>query len=159
MEYQTSKKDTVDFKQIILKHYQKILDIGFKEFTSGYWNYTITKEGEHKTYVSDAREEYMQSVELLASALYPYFDDEMKKDYRIFLKRDKALEKRHLNKDGFVKKSDIAHTVKRLRLMKKLFRSISCLLHRLDYFKTAVYGEGVDNEVAEGDFDIEEDED
>lgn len=142
MEYHTPKKETIDFKTIILKHYQKILDISFREFTSGYWNYTITKDGEHKTYVSDAREEYMQSVELLASALYSYFDDGMKKDYALFLKRDKKLREMHLNNLGFVDKTDIPYSIKRLRLIKKLFRSLSCLLYRLDYFKTRAYSEG-----------------
>lgn len=146
-DYYVGKEDKVDFKQIVLGHYKRILEISTIEFAGGYFNYISTGNTTNKTYVTDKRAEYTQAVESLALALYPHFDEQMKKDYQKYLKADKELHNKYADEDGFIRHKEdennkVKHSVELLNVMKELFRDLSSLMYRLDYFKTASYSEG-----------------
>lgn len=148
-DYFTSKDDKLDFKQICLGHYKRILEITTTEFTGGYWNYIQSANTTNKSYVTDKRKEFIQAVESLANSLFPHFDEQMKKDYQEFLKQDKKIQEKYSGDDGFIRDdenhSKQKHSIEKLELMKELFRNISCLMFRLDYFKGATYHEGDDD--------------
>ena len=70
--YYNKKEDGLDFKQLILGHFKKIMEISLNEFTQGYWNISKTPTSETKTYIPDSREEFLQGIETLTSVLYPF---------------------------------------------------------------------------------------
>lgn len=145
-DYFTSKDDKLDFKQICLGHYKRILEITTTEFTGGYWNYIYSANTTNKSYVTDKRKEFVQAVESLANALFPHFDQEMKEDYEDFLKQEKKLQEKYEDEDGFIGDNNkVKHSVEKIELAKELFRNLSCLMFRLDYFKGATYHEGDDD--------------
>lgn len=149
-DYFTSKQDKLDFKQICLGHYKRILEITTTEFTGGYWNYIQSANTTNKTYITDKRKEFVQAVESLGNALFPHFDNKMKEDYDSFLEEEKKINEEYSDEEGFVRsnveeENKIKHSIKKLELMKELFRNLSCLMYRLDYFKGASYHEGDDD--------------
>lgn len=145
-DWYTQKQDKIDFKQIALGHYKKILDISTNEFTGGYWNYIQMGNSTNKQYVTDKRKEYIQSVEMLALALVPYFDEQMKIAWGKHEERQKLLEDKYLDQDGIVKDNRrVVYSVQLLNLVKDLFKELSCLIHRLDYFKAKIYEEGLED--------------
>lgn len=148
-DYYTSKQNEISFKQICLDHYKRILEISTSEFTGGYWNYVYSANVTNKSYVTDKRKEFIQAVETLALSLFPHFDEIMKKEYDLFLKQDKKLFDKYAGEDGFIRSGEdnkkIKHSIERLDLMKDLFRNLSCLMYRLDYFKGTTYHEGDDD--------------
>lgn len=148
-DYFTSKDDKLDFKQICLGHYKRILEITTTEFTGGYWNYIYSANTTNKNYVTDKRKEFVQAVESLANALFPHFDEKMMEDYNSFLDKEKELHKKYADEDGFIRDGEdgkkVKHSIEKLDLMKELFRNLSCLMYRLDYFKGATYHEGDDD--------------
>jgi hypothetical protein len=153
--YMPKKDDRISFQQIVLKHFQKILEISCCEFTGGYWNYIYSGNITNKSYVTDKRAEFSQAVEMLAAALAPRFDKEMDEDFEKIEEEEGKIKKGFLDSDGLIKKENnakIKYSVKKLELMKKLFKALSKLLHRLDYFKSTFYTEGPDD-----DFDFNED--
>lgn len=149
-DYFTSKDDKLDFKQICLGHYKRILEITTTEFMGGYWNYIYSSNATNKTYVTDKRKEFIQAVESLANALFPHFDKEMKDDYNSFLEKEAKIRKKYVDEDGFIRDGDeesknVKYSIEILELTKELFRNLSCLMYRLDYFKGATYHEGDDD--------------
>lgn len=146
-DYFVGKDDKIDFKQICLGHYKRILEITTSEFTGGYWNYILSGNTTNKTYVGDKRTEFVQAVESLALALFPHFDDEMKKDYSKYLDTTKQLHDKYSDDDGFIRHTEegnnkLKHSIEMVEATKELFRDLSSLMYRLDYFKTASYSEG-----------------
>lgn len=155
-EYYTNKEDKVDFKSICLGHYKKILEITTNEFTGGYFNYISSGNSTTKSYVTDKRAEFTQAVESLALALYPHFDNQMKKDYQKYLNASGELYNKYADEDGFIRNKEdkgnkLHHSIKLVDIMKELFKDLSSLMYRLDYFKTASYSEG---DIAEASTDI-----
>ena len=72
----TYGNDKLEFRQIVLKHIQRILEISSSELRDktivrNHGNYSETIENE------DTRQSYMQAIENLAYILMPYFDDEV----------------------------------------------------------------------------------
>ena len=68
--------EKLEFRQIVLKHIQTILEISSKElrnmtYTTNHGNYSTTTEQE------DTRHSYIQAIENLAYILIPYFDKKM----------------------------------------------------------------------------------
>ena len=144
--YTNKKQEKLDFKQIILGHYKKILEISTVEYHGGYTKYGAGQDASTE-YITDKRKEFIQAVETLALALYPHFDKEMKKVYTIFLNDDKLLHKKYADADGFIRghedeNNKVKHSIKRLELMQDLFRDLGSLMFRLDCFKTSAYSEG-----------------
>lgn len=145
-DYYVGKDDKIDFKQICLGHYKKILEITTNEFTGGYYNYIYSNNTTSKQYVTDKRAEFTQAVESLALALFPHFDEQMKKDYQKYLKAEKEIYSKYADEDGFIRHTEdnanIKHSIEKVGIMKELFKDLSSLMYRLDYFKTASYSEG-----------------
>jgi len=165
METQNYNQDKLEFRQIVLKHIQIILEISSKElrnktYTTNHGNYSTATEQE------DTRLSYMQAIENLAYILIPYFDDKIKEiyedcikvinglDYEVcdlckteYERICKELDKESLGR-GFVIEMQ-------LRYAKKLFVALNLLLNRNDYLKSAVYGEDKD-ELVSDDEDSEE---
>lgn len=154
--------EKLEFRQIVLKHIQKILEISSKElrnmtYTTNHGNYSTTTEQE------DTRHSYIQAIENLAYILIPYFDKKMtgvydecidvinglNYDVCEYCKDEydricKALNKESLGA-GFVIEM-------KLRYAKKMFVALNLLLNRNDYLKSAVYGEDKDELISdEGD--------
>lgn len=153
VEYHSTKKEgRLDFKQIILGHFKRILELSCSEFCGGYWNYVFIGNTKTKVYVTDKRKEFVQAVEMLALALKPHFDSKgkgkdkdeksMEKDYEDYEEKLKKLDEDYKKKNK--EEDKIEYSKEHLKLIKTLFEKISCLLKRLDYFKTEVYGEEVD---------------
>lgn len=143
--YTGNKDDKLSFQQIALGHYKRILEISTSEFVGGYYNYVYSGNSTTKQYITDKRTEFTQAVETFALSLYPHFDEQMKKSYAYYLKESQKLYKKYADADGFIRASGDArlkHSVEMLELVKRLFRNLSSLMFRLDYFKTAQYSEG-----------------
>lgn len=159
METQNYNQDKLEFRQIVLKHIQTILEISSKElrdktYTTNHGNYSTTIEQE------DTRYSYMQAIENLAYILMPYFDDKIKDVYEDSIKVINGLHYevcdyckteyericKETNKEelgrGFVIEMQLRHA-------KKLFVALNLLLNRNDYLKSAVYGEGKDELVSD----------
>lgn len=145
-------KDKLEFRQIVLVHIKRILDISSHELrdttiTKTFANHSETIEHE------DTRFSYIQAVENLAYILVPYFDKKIKTIYYISIKiiNDYGFKiKEKFNKElEELKKEynqaqipDYFVVEMRLRYAKKLFRELNLLLKRNDYLKSQVYGEG-----------------
>jgi len=99
---------------------------------------TTTKE-----YVPDKRQEYIQAVKMMALAMFPMFDEQMKKDWESYETKSKKLRTSLADKDGFVVgQNSQKYSILLNELSQELFKNLSCLLHRLDYFKQQSYSEG-----------------
>lgn len=145
-DFYTRNKDEINFKQIILGHYKKILEISTQEFTGGYYKSGKGPDGIPE-YIPDKRKEFVQAVETLALAMFPHFDEEMKKQYQEYLKSDGHLKGIYAQSDGFIRnssdnpKNKLKHSIRKTELAMDLFRDLSSLLARMDYFKGTVYSE------------------
>ena len=153
--------EKLEFRQIVLRHIQKILEISSKElrdttYTTIHGNYTTTIEQE------DTRYSYIQAIENLAYVLMPYFDDEMREIYSECIEIINSFEyelKRILKKTyerikKETQREDLgtSFTIKmKLKYAKKLFIALNMLLKRNDYLKSAVYGEGRDELISDED--------
>ena len=159
METQNYNQDKLEFRQIVLKHIQTILEISSKElrnktYTTNHGNFSTTIQQE------DTRLSYIQAIENLAYILIPYFDEKIKGVYDDSIKVIKGLDYevcdyckteyericKEMNKEslgrGFVIEMQ-------LRYAKKLFVALNLLLNRNDYLKSAVYGEDKDELVSD----------
>ncbi len=142
--YYTNSQNTISFQQICLQHYKRILEIATKEFTGGYWNHIIIGNVVNKTYETDKKKEFCQSVEIMADALYPHFDEKMTEQYKKYENNYKDDDKKD-KKDKKKERKEISSEDK-LVFNKKLFRELSCLLHRLDYLRGSTYSESIDDD-------------
>lgn len=132
--YYTNQQNNISFQQICLQHYKRILEIATKEFTGGYWNHVIIGNVVNKNYETDKKKEFCQSVEIMADALYPHFDDKMEKTYEEYEKKIRNDDEKEVSSN------------EKLELNKKLFRNLSKLLYRLDYLKGSSYTESVEDD-------------
>lgn len=157
-----TNQEKIEFKQIVLQHLKKILELSSIEFHGGY-NKTI--QGNNSTsyeYVPDTRKGYIQAIENFAMVLLPHFDNEMKDFYKARKERENQLIKElEGEKVGLVwvfngkeisgiKVSKI-YDRSRLELAEELFEQLNLLLKRIDYLNKAVYSEDEEPEVAEVD--------
>ena len=97
------KDEKIDFKQIILLHMKKILEVSVNEFTGGYYDFVFQANNVHKKYVTDKRAEFIQAIELLGLSLDPYFDEPMKEADKSYTKGLQDLEKKYFDDNGFLK--------------------------------------------------------
>jgi len=165
METQNYNQDKLEFRQIVLKHIQTILEISSKElrdktYVTQHSNYSSTTEQE------DTRYSYIQAIENLAYILIPYFDDKVQQIFdeciEIINSYDFQIENKYKEEIDLIQ-NDIKKEVnlkpycidKRILYAKKLFVALNLLLNRNDYLKSAVYGEDKD-ELVSDDEDGEE---
>lgn len=164
METNSYGADKLEFRQIILGHLKRILDISCHELRDGV---TIVSHGNYDqtTIQEDTRFSYMQSIENLAYVLMPYFDKDMKKVYDDCIKiiggfnyevsEFLKVEKQKILKESKEDELSSDFIIKlRLRYAKKMFCELNLLLKRVSYLKSVVFGEEK-NEVVEENGDEE----
>ena len=127
-------KDKRSFKEIVLAHLEKILEISTHEFRGGYEEQKLHGDWIEKVYVPDQRKVYCQAVEAWAFILYPHFDKSTKNKYKELNEEiDKGLKKYEANEieqDDFV--------IRKLKIMKKMFLQLNLLLKELKISKIKV---------------------
>jgi hypothetical protein len=153
--------EKLEFRQIVLKHIQKILEISCKELR----NMTYTTHHEHystTTEQEDTRHSYIQAIENLAYILIPYFDEKITGvydecidvinglDYEVceYCKDEYDRICKELNKESLGARFVMEM---KLRYAKKMFVALNLLLKRNDYLKSAVYGEDKDELISDED--------
>lgn len=159
--YNRGGEDGIEFRQIVLVHIKRILEISSHQLKDS----TKILSGNSGTNIveqEDTRFSYVQSIENLAYVLMPWFDKEMETVYKECIEVINAFDfelvkimdaeyKEYceaLNKENLTRAFNIEM---KIRYAKKLFTELNLLLNRNDYLKKATYGEGVDDEIADGD--------
>jgi len=165
--YYRGSKDSIEFRQIVLQHIQKILEISSRELRDR------SRIIQHERYAEGVEEEdtrysYIQAIENFAYILLPYFDKEMKEIYKKCIKVISGFgfevlevlkeEFKEVELDGDTKKEDAFILEMRIRYSKDLFCNLNLLLKRQDYLQKAIFGEEMGDEtvIVEGDEDEEE---
>lgn len=158
----TYTHDKLEFRQIVLGHIKRILELSSHELRDT--TYYITHPNHTETrYQEDTRYSYIQAIENLAFVLMPYFDKEMQKvyegcvgiinayDFQIenAYKEEIKLFLKELGKDSINVKPYCLD--KKIECAKTLFVALNMLLKRNDYLKSAVYGEDKDELGVEDD--------
>lgn len=157
---QFSGEEKLEFRQIVLTHLKRILEISSHELRdttthTTHANYTETIAHE------DTRYSYIQAVENLAYILMPYFDKHIQEKfsqclavmngYGYQIKTWFEEELNQIKKDTGLSEVEGYAIIKKLEYAKILFIELNKLLKRNDYLKSAIYGEGSGEEVIDGD--------
>ena len=140
-ETYTQQKQKLEFKDLVLQHLKRILEITTLEFRGGYYKEVVVGNVLTKEYVPDTRKQYIQSVESFSDILLPHFDNEIDKSYKEISKQLKTLATNIAKKKELDDQSIRDYTLKKLELCRKLFRELNLLLKRKDYLKGAIYTE------------------
>jgi|TARA_R100000501_G_C2626860_1_gene120650 hypothetical protein len=154
-----TNQEKLSFKEIVLQHLKKILELSTNEFRGGFYNTIYDSRGGYtKQYIGDSRKVYVQSVESLSMILIPYFDKKMNDFFEKYEKDLKGMEKKVkelVNKRIEEEKKIGVDTIKKdfqgvvnynvslkhLGLAHKLFKELNFLLKRVNYLKSAIYTE------------------
>lgn len=158
MVYMNPIKEKKTFRDIVLAHLNKILELSLDEFRGGYTKKEIKGNYAEEIYVPDSRKRMCQAIEFFSFLLQPHYDPDMiKKSKEIKQKIQKNLEnfngKKENGKKGDKKKiTKEDFMVEKLKHMKELFEQLNYLLKRRNYLKDEIYQEG-------GFEDLDDDED
>lgn len=145
------EKDKVTFKDIMFKHYDRILELTKYQFIGGYTNRTVVGGNIVESQVTDKKEEYCQVVEAFSDILYSHFDDKMtlfyeggkdekNKDVKGYLtKYEEEYEKRFTDDMEKTPQDLYKWSAKRLKMDRELFRELCSLLKRKQYLKAELY--------------------
>ena len=137
-DYITSK-DKISFREIVLSHIKKILELSCIEFRGGYNQISYTNGIKTLTYIPNSRKCYIQAVQNLGYILTPYYDDEIKNSQKeIEDEVDKEISE--IETDDEDKKIKVIISIQ-LEKAKKMFVELNLLLKRQDYLKGIVYTE------------------
>jgi len=139
-----SNDERLSFREIVLSHLKRILEISSNEFRGGYYNEQIHGSYVSKEYVPDSRACYIQSVDSLFDVLLPHFDETMKNDSKEYLEeRNKEYEKILKEWNAITDKPDWSGywNAHKLPFSRQLFQKLNLLLNRKQYLKSAVYSE------------------
>ena len=145
MAWNNSGEDKLEFRQIVLKHLSKILEISVHELKQNsrqvvQSNYSETVSEE------DTRKSYTQAIENLAIILIPYYDEKMTESYKkcnpiiagynFEIKKKLPEEFKELmdNKPAELSESDVIAILK-IKYAKMLFVALNQLLKRQEYLK------------------------
>jgi len=135
------KKQKLEFKDLVLQHLKKILEITTSEFKGGYYKESVINNILTKEYIPDTRKQYIQSIESLSDILLPHFDQKIKEPYKTISEKIKKLT------EGMKKKKKLTdleirdYTLDKLEFCRELFRELNLLLKRKDYLKGSIYDE------------------
>lgn len=154
------QNEKLEFRQIVLSHLKRILEISGHELRDT-TTYVLHPNNTEEREQEDTRLSYVQAIENLAYVLIPYYDKEMQKTYdecmqimTAFYHRIPVILKEEYEKVcGELGKDQVGNRFAiemKLEYAKKLFVALNLLLHRNDYLKSEIYGES-DEEVVEGD--------
>lgn len=163
MEDKYFSGDKLEFRSIVLEHLKKILEISTREFKKN-----VVRQVIHSNFTEEVREEdnrkiYIQAVENLSYILLPHFDPIMQKKYNQLIKviqmfnyeffeeyneviADVHSRFNNADTDISISEKEKIFLMLQLRNAKELFQELNLLLHRVDYLKTAVYGESDDED-------------
>ncbi len=131
MEYISEKKDKKTFRDIILSHLSKILELSCDEFKGGYWIKQIKGNYTEEIYVPDSRKRIIQAIEFFSYLLQPFYDKTIEDKWKGIKKKIEDNLK-NFNDDKIKREK---FTINKLRYMKDLFVALSHLLCRKDYLK------------------------
>ena len=155
--------DKLEFRQIVLGHIKRILEISSHELRNSSRE-VFAPNVTHVIEQEDTRYSYIQSIENLAYVLTPYFDEKMTKVYEECIKIItsfnfeiiKILKKEFAELCKELGQEELGHPfviAMKLKYAKKLFYNLNLLLKRIDYLKSAVYGEDTNDEIIEEEKD------
>lgn len=156
-------EDKLEFRQIVLAHIKRILELSSHELRDA-TREIITGNSVMKIEQEDTRLSYTQSIENLAFVLEPYFDEHIKEDYEecievinAFNYEIKTMFKEEyeevMKETGIINLGNEFTIEMKVRSAKQLFIALNKLLHRNDYLKSSIYGEGSDEIAKEEDED------
>ena len=154
--------DKLEFRQIVLGHIKKILELSSHElrdttYIISHGNFSDTK------YQEDTRVSYIQAIENLSFVLMPYFDKEMQEVYEecvgIINAYDFQIETAYKEEIKLILKELKKESInvkpycldKKIECANALFVGLNMLLKINDYLKIAVYGEDKDELGVEDD--------
>jgi len=150
MEDQAFGSNKLEFRQLVLQHIKRILDISCHELRDNTYVVSYSNHAETK-HLEDTRISYIQSIENLAFVLLPHFDKTMKEFYEKGIKvlgsTSKELTTNFPKKyktfidiygEGYSKEFS---TWFKMKIAKQMFAELNLLLHRNDYLKSAIYEE------------------
>lgn len=154
-------EDKLEFQQIVLLQIKKILEISSHELRD--MTYVISHSHHEETrYQEDTRQSYIQAIQNLAYILMPYFDKKMLGIYdeceKVITAYPFVIQKMFSKEIKSITEAIGKETInlapycidKKIEYAKKLFIALNMLLKRNDYLKSAVYGEGYnDDEIVE----------
>lgn len=135
------KKTKLEFKDLVLQHLKKILDLTTLEFKGGYYQESVINNILTKEYIPDTRKQCIQSIESLSDILLPHFDKKIKKTHEDISKKLKALTTAIKKKKNPTDLEIRDYTLDKLDLCRELFQELNLLLKRKDYLKGSIYDE------------------
>lgn len=136
--YKGSEEGTISFRDIALKHYQRITQLSCVEFRGGYYEDKTRTAGKiaytERIYIPDSRDVYVNAINSLYDILLPHFDKIMK---------ERAEEIEELwNTRSIDLKGTKRWDVERIEIKRRLFQQLSLLLSRLGYLEGKSFGVG-----------------
>ncbi len=156
MAYKNDNNNSLEFKDIILSHVKKILEISSHELKS---TERILVLDNVKTFVEteDLRLAYIGAIENLSYVLEAHFDKKMKDifdkeidwiigfGFEILKKVENEIYKEKLKELSEDKRNEMLLMLQ-VKHAKVLFRGLNSLLKRVDYLKSSIFGEDKDKD-------------
>ena len=161
-QWQNPKETFFDFKIIAMRHLERIVLVGSKEFRGGYWREESSKSERgvtiiRKVYEPDSREEYCNAIAMLYDLIMPKIEaqndkrpafQDVKKEIKKILKSIDSARKECLNRteknDSEIlptefyglKDKEVIETYKHrnLRLHRLLFQELNKYMNLQNYF-------------------------
>ena len=142
MEYISKQKEKKTFRDLVLSHLNKILELSCDEFKGGYTQKVVKGNCVEEVYIPDSRKRISQAIEFFSFLLQPFYDKDMndksKKIKDEVKKNLKEFDENKIERDKF--------RIKKLRCMMNLFEELNFLLKRKDYLKGESYEDEMDKE-------------
>jgi len=133
MEYIPTEKQKKTFRDLVLVHLNKILELSCDEFRGGYIQKIIKGNFVEEIYVPDARKRISQAIEFLSYLLEPFYDKDMKVELieKQIKENLETFNNKKIDREKFM--------INKLKLMKDLFKELNFLLHRKNYLRGEAY--------------------
>ena len=134
------------------------MELSTNEFTGGYFKTSFSNNVSIQEYQADTRKSYIQAVDSFSLILLPHFDKTMLEDFKSFETQKEELVKELGGKKiglifTFKEDSKLKYDSKKvyerslLELSFFLFEKLNLLLRRVDYLKSAVFGEEASDDI------------
>jgi len=161
MQFYGNREDKIEFRDIVFKAKQKVLDILSKELRLYKKVIPMTHRNDLVIEEEDTRESFVQAVQGLAIILRPYFDKQMSEaygdfdelvdmyffeffeQYKEYIKKTLSSHKERAEDSEYLTNNRVSlmHQIYKVKRAKQIFKELNLLLKRVDYLKSAVYGE------------------
>lgn len=141
-----TQEQKLSFREIVLGHLKKILELSCNEFRGGFYTTTHSRGTSSEEYVPDSRKQYIQAIESLHDVLIPHFDKEMgekSKEHNEEVKEKLKEAKESFNKMDEYKQPQWGNYWSAIKIdfVRGLFQELNYLLKRIDYLKKAIFEE------------------